>query len=451
LDTGLRTRFFVTIFLVLSITAASISYIHFHFFRLERLRLIELNLRQNATLLLSSDLSLSRKEFNDEGDELVEDIIGDDKVNVIVGIFNKKGQILYKNANAEVFDMPDSIGNFSEWEDLEMGDFLIKYLTVKNEKQNRVVRVGMVLNQSLIRWKFLSQRISIFAVIILFVVTLITFFLTYLLFRPLKRLTDEVNELGEHVGRGEIKLLGNWFQKMDEKKRPDEFQRLTLSLAKLAKKISDSQILTSRWSALMAHELKTPMTRLKISVESLLRDSAATEEEKSSVEMELKKLETIIMDFLDWASLENDNQKPILHAMSVAKKTTQIITNFTDSHPTIKFDLNLSNDLKIFCQPLHFEQVLVNLISNAIKYGKGSMVKITLEGVTLTIKDQGPGIPNVVLENFGKPFNKFIQGEEEGHGLGLAWINTIAKKYQWDLKWDNSSGTEVQIQFPESY
>lgn len=447
----MRTRFFVTIFLVLSVTAASISYIHFHFFRLERLRLIELNLRQNATLLLSSDLSLTKKEFKDEGDELVDDIIGDDKVNVIVGIFNKKGQILFKNTNAEVFDMPDRLGEIQEWEDVELGDFFIKYLTVKNEKQNRIVRVGMVLNQSLIRWKFLSQRISLFAVIILIVVALITFFLTYLLFRPLKRLTDEVNELGTHVGRGEIKMLGSWFQRMDEAKKPDEFQRLTLSLARLAKKISDSQILTQRWSALMAHELKTPMTRLKLSVESLLTESLATESEKSRVETELKKLETIIMDFLDWASLENNSEKPVLHAMSVAKKTTQIISNFSESHPDIHFDLRLENDLKIFCQPLHFEQVIVNLISNSLKYGKGNSIVVALQDQTLIVKDHGPGIPDEVLENFGKPFNKFIQGNETGHGLGLAWINTIARKYHWEIIWDNSEGTEVKIVFPETF
>ena len=448
--TGLRTRFFFTIFAVLCVTAASISYIHFHFFRLERLRLIELNLRQNATLLLNSDLNLTRKEFSDEGDELVDDIIGDDKVNVIVGIFNRRGQILFKNANAEVFDMPDRLSGFSEWEDHEVGDFLIKYLTVKNEKQNRIVRVGMVLNQSLIRWKFLSQRISLFAVIILMVVTLITFFLTYLLFRPLKRLTDEVNELGAHVGRGEFKRLGSWFQKMDEVHRPDEFQRLTISLGKLAKKISDSQVLTQRWSALMAHELKTPMTRLKLSVEGLLHDSPATEEEKTAVELELKKLETIIMDFLDWASLENDSQKPVLHAMSIAKKITHVVSDLQSDHPEIDFELRLSNDLKIFCHPLHFEQVLDNLFSNAIKYGNGGKIIVSLTGSSLTIKDEGPGIPDVVLENFGKPFNKFIQSEVVGHGLGLAWISTIVRKYNWEILWRNDEGTEAHITFPET-
>lgn len=446
----MRTRFFVTIFFVLSVTAASISYIHFHFFRLERLRLIELNLRQNATLLLNTDLSLTRKEFSDEGDDLVDDVIGDDKVNVIVGIFNKKGQVLYKNANAEVFDMPDALEEFDEWEDREVGDFLIKYLTVKNAKENRIVRVGMVLNQSLIRWKFLSQRISIFAVIILVVVALITFFLTYLLFRPLKRLTDEVNELASHVGRGEIKHLRNYFQRLDETRRPDEFQRLTLSLAKLATKIADSQDLTQRWSALMAHELKTPMTRLKLSVEGLLGSSAASEGDRASVDAELTKLETIIMDFLDWASLENDKEGPVLHAMSVAKKVTQIVTGFTESHPEAHIELKLCGDLRIFCQPLHFEQVLVNLISNAIKYGAGSTVSITLDGPVLSIRDQGPGIPDVVLENFGRPFNKYVQAEGVGHGLGLAWINTICRKYQWTIQWKNTRGTKVILKFPES-
>lgn len=430
-------------------TAVSISSIHFHFFKLERLRLIELNLRQNATLLMNSDLNLSKSQFSDLGDEFVDDIIGDDKVNMIIGIFNRKGEVLYKNANAEIFDMPDRITEYQEWEDVEAKEYLIKYLTIKNDKQNRTIRVGMVLNQSLLRWKFLSQRIYIFAAIILMVITLIAFFLTYLLFRPIQVLADDVNELSTLVERGELKGLRTWFERIQEQSTgSDEFHKLTESLNRLAKRISDNQILTQKWSALMAHELKTPMTILRNSIENLLQTSA-DEKQKSVVEGELQRLETIIMDFLEWASLENDSRTPVIHVLHAGRRTSEIVAQVQESFPEIQIELTLSSDPKIFSNPLHFDQVVTNLLVNALKYGNDEKVEVTVNEKFLSIKDSGPGIPDEVLENFGRPFNKFKQGDEQGHGLGLAWVNTIIKKYNWSIQWKKDSGTEVLVFFPD--
>lgn len=451
----MRLKFFITIFFVLSVTAASVSSIHYHFFRGERLRLMELNLQQNATLLTDSDLSLSRKEFSNQGEEFVRNAIGDDKVNMIVAIYNDKGKLLYKNENAHIFDLPATLSlPFQTWEDVEKKDYFIKYLTQHDPKQNRIIKVGMILNQSLIRWKDLNQRIVIYVGLLLFFIAIISFFLTAVLFKPVQNLAEQVNLMSEKIDSGEFADLQSWFQKLKLKsRRNDEFSSLLSSLDKLANKIRDTQSLTQRWSALMAHELKTPMTLLRMSIDNMLTKSEVSSESVTAVENELNKLETIIMDFLEWASVENDSSKPEIHAINVPYKVQENVTSLQKNlkDMTVNVYNTCNDDFRIFCNPIHLDQMLNNLITNAGKYG-GNTLDIYCETGKIIFQDQGQGIPDKVLQNFGKPFNKFKQNAAtDGHGLGLAWVNTIANKYQWKVQVSNAQGTRIEITFPASH
>jgi signal transduction histidine kinase len=451
----LRLKFFFTIFSVLTLTALATSYIHYHFFKLERLRLIEINLQQNASLIADSDLTLSKGEFRSKGQELMDEIIGDDKINMIIVIYAENGNVLYKNQNAEIFEVPDFIPKaFPHWQNFESQDYFIKFLTIQDKTQHRIIKVGMILNQSLLRWKYLNQRISLFVLILLGVITIISFFLTYILFRPVKKLADQVNLMTDKIEKGEFKDLKSWFGIQKKGGNPkDEYQKLISSLDKLAVKIMDHHMLTQKWSALMAHELKTPMTILKNSIEDLTRDLQIEPSRKQNVENELDRLEKIIMDFLEWASVENDPSRPEIHALPLGKTVLRLINTIEDNYPqtSIVFHNNLKAEKRIFCNPLHFDQVLNNLLLNAAKYGGTGAIEVTVNDESLMVQDHGPGIPDEVVENFGKPFNKFNQGNQTGHGLGLAWVSTVARKYEWQISISNQSGTMVKVTFPQHY
>jgi signal transduction histidine kinase len=415
------------------------------------MRLMELNLQQNASLLANSDLSMSRKEFSTLGQEFIDDVIGDDKVNMIVAIYSGNGNVLYRNDNAHIFELPNTIeANFPTWEDNEYNDFLIKYLTQVDPKSERIIKVGMILNQSLIRWKDLNQRVSIFVVIILFVITLISFFLSHILFKPVHHLAEQVNLMAEKLEEGEYTELKSWFHKLKSKSgKNDEFTSLIHSLDKLSTKITETQKLTQRWSALMAHELKTPMTILRMSIEEMIQETNASPKAVTSVENELKKLEEIIMDFLEWASVENDSSKPELHVIYPIKRTKDIILELQKTAPQrkISFHHAAAGDFKLFCNPLHFDQLVYNLVMNSIKHGQGE-ITVEIQESSLKIIDQGMGIPDSVLNNFGKPFNKHQQRSSSGHGLGLAWVNTITKKYGWNINFRNMNGAIIEVVFP---
>jgi signal transduction histidine kinase len=411
---------------------------------------MELNLLQNATLLAESDLSLTQKEFSSLGQDFIDDVIGDDKVNMIVAIYSAKGKVLYRNDNAYIFELPDEISpDFEMWEDTGYNDYFIKYLTQKDHKHSRIIKVGMILNQSLIRWKDLNQRIFVFVGIILSVIAVISFFLTYLLFRPVQVLAEHVNRMAEKIESGEFNEFQTWFQKLNSKaKRNDEFSLLLKSLDTLGKKLSENQQMTQRWSALMAHELKTPMTLLRMSIDEMIQESQIQPKAISSIEIELNKLESIIINFLEWASAENDPSRPEIHAIDVGRSTREIIKSLqkANSHVHIELQNHCDDDFRIFCNPIHFDQLLNNLLSNALKYGDGK-VTVRCQNGKLMIQDNGKGIPDKVMRNFGKPFNKFTQQGADGHGLGLAWISTITNKYKWEIKIDNSHGTKIEIQF----
>ena len=97
--------------------------------------------------------------------------------------------------------------------------------------------------------------------------------------------------------------------------------------------------------------------------------------------------------------------------------------------------------------PIHLDQLLTNLISNALKYSPSTeKVWVKVEGNLVSVEDRGQGIPQSVLEKLGQPFNFQRQEGIKGSGLGLAWVNTICKKYGWTLRITRDSGTtRVQV------
>lgn len=448
----MRLRLFFTIFAALALTAASISAIHYHFFKLERMRLIDLNLQQNVSLLKNSDLNLSKSEYSIRGKEVIDQIIGDDKINMIVAIYSQRGNALYFNENAHIFELPQTLKEFSEWQNIETKEYFIKYLTVRDADQKRIIRVGMILNQSLLRWKDLNQRIFIYACIVLTVILFISFFLTQILFRPLQILADQVSLMSEKIEKGEFNDIKSWFSLLTKnRKREDEFGKLIYSLDKLANKITDTQEQTQKWSAMMAHELKTPMTILRNRVDELINSSTNFSPEKvSAVELEMEKLEAIITDFLEWASLENDTSSPELYAIPTSKRIHMLVDNIQPNYSkqTILIKDHTEAEQRLFCNPLHFDQVVNNLLINGIKYGEGKPITLDIYPDAVSITDQGPGLPDIVMENFGKPFNKYKQGKALGYGLGLAWVNTISKKYDWKISISNKPHTTIKIAFP---
>lgn len=433
--------------LILMLTSALISVIHFHYFQQERLHLIQLNLDQNANLLMSSDLSYNRQEFREQGDDILESIIGDDKINVIVGIYNMEGKPLYMNDNAEIFGLPvQASPSDPEWQNIETKDYYLKILTRVDPHNQKIIRVGMILNQSLIRWKYLNQRIYWYVLILLLVVVCLAFLFTTLLFRPLEKLTRQIEQITadtNHLDRNTLQLPYT-----DGKKR-DELARLAFAVARLVRKAGEAQSHLRRWSAMMAHELKTPLTVMKNQVEAANMGTLAASDGLRFVGQQVDQLDKILENFLGWINLDtNLGLDQVLHAVKIAQVAEAMLIDFRKEFGD-EVTLHVEGTPTIFCDPIHFELALKNLLLNAHRYGS-TPLSVIVKDNELQVVDSGSGLPPEVLARLGQPFNVTQKGRKDfkGHGLGLAWVNTICAMYGWELSYSNDYGCRFIIHFP---
>ncbi len=180
--------------------------------------------------------------------------------------------------------------------------------------------------------------------------------------------------------------------------------------------------------SIASHELKTPVTALKIALQLLKRSH-----EKLSVEVRTKlidqsvksldKLSRLIDELLDTSRMEQGHLKLYKTTFSIAELFEECISNlFQKTDQNVNFQGNTSIIVEADNQQIG--QVITNLINNAIKYAPASDITVRAQllnysKVKITIKDNGPGIPE---EKLGHLFERYYRTDYHGQkftGLGL--------------------------------
>ncbi|WP_025141759.1 hybrid sensor histidine kinase/response regulator [Pedobacter jeongneungensis] len=193
--------------------------------------------------------------------------------------------------------------------------------------------------------------------------------------------------------------------------------------------------------SIASHELKTPLTSVKGYIQllqrSLNRDDktmAQNHIEKASIQLE--KLNELIVDLLDISKIESGKMKFNMKSFCADNMVNNAIEMLQQSNPDFKITkLGKTNDM-IFGDEMRLEQVVINFITNAIKYAPGTnQVNVTInikdEKLYLAVKDFGIGISK---EQQHKIFDKFYRVEENsnrfnGLGIGLYICSEIINRH----------------------
>ncbi len=216
----------------------------------------------------------------------------------------------------------------------------------------------------------------------------------------------------------------------------------------------------------VSHELRTPMTAIKGFADTLKNDIAEGRTESLSqfseaISRNVERLMEMVRDLLDLSSIENESdefsksvvspQEATSHALSVLQKT------ITERNHQIETDYGAS---QVLSHPQRLEQVLTNLIENAIKYTpKGGKIRITWEDrpdhVLLHVVDNGPGIPAREQPRLFERFYRVDRARSrdiEGTGLGLAIVKHIMQRHGgWVMvASDLGKGATFTCRFPKS-
>ncbi|MBI4837943.1 MAG: hypothetical protein HY806_02125 [Nitrospirae bacterium] len=298
----------------------------------------------------------------------------------------------------------------------------------------------------------LSKMRNITVPIIMFVIFLAviaSIFMSRLITQPLNRFV----EFTKGLGRGE-------FDKKLEVQSSDEigylsysFNRLSLELMSARKKMEEAYTYThllqaeklssiGQISAGLAHELKNPITTLKMLFQAFKEQPDMTKEDAEVIHSEIEKIDNILTRFLgfvkqkDMHTSEIDMKAMIEHVLSLAtfnlkSKNILVHQEIAENLPAIKADRAL------------IEQVFLNLVINAIEaMPDGGDIKISgkSEGnfIEIMVWDKGTGIPANIKS---KVFDPFFTTKAAGTGLGLSIAYNIIKEHGGKLFFDSREGT----------
>lgn len=444
----MRNRFFLTTFFVLFAVSIGTIAIHAHFLRADRLKLIDQQVRDTAAALVDSELNDLRKIDFEGADEVISDELGDNRIGKFFIIRNAKDEIIYKSASASLLSLGEIPQN-PQWLKIEKKGKFIRVLNLKLPRVNdRTLQVGILLDKSLIEFNYFSfSTLMVFATI-LTIGLIVSWLVSFCLMRPITQLENFFSSAALHHG-SDFPSLPKFFSNKADHKSSDEFKRLLFELNEMIEKVNRNYRSSRLWSYQMAHELKTPLTLMRLRAEKL--ENGLSLDESNSMVSEINRINEIVQSFLSWAELENSGKQRHLFAIRVSKMVEAEVERLTTLYPSRLLLQGSSNDTLI-ANPQHFEQAFHNLLANALEYSNAP-VTVTLSENKVSIADLGPGISHDVVRRLGEPFNQGDQGIKttRGHGLGLAWVKTITRLYNWNLSIQTSpSGSLITLSFNSS-
>lgn len=193
----------------------------------------------------------------------------------------------------------------------------------------------------------------------------------------------------------------------------------------------------------VSHELRTPLSLIKGYVETLLGGAKDNSEVATkflqTIERNTNRLDLLIQDLLVISELESGRMKLNLQPVSLQPIVEEVFVSFKERAAARNTKLvNAIPDLTAHADSDRLQQVLANLVDNAVKYGRdGGTVTVSgrpaAEGmVEVSVQDDGPGIPSESLERVFERFYRVDKGrsrEQGGTGLGLAIVKHIVQSH----------------------
>ncbi|MCK4578057.1 MAG: hypothetical protein KAU50_04660, partial [Candidatus Marinimicrobia bacterium] len=231
------------------------------------------------------------------------------------------------------------------------------------------------------------------------------------------------------------------------------------------RRLAEMNELKSFFVSSVSHELKTPLTSIRMFAE-LLRDQQNLDESKKHeyldiIEGESGRLSRLINNVLDLAKVERGVQEYNFETLDVNQTINTVLNSLGYQLKMHKFTVTRQlgdMELLIKADSDALIEILENLITNAMKYsGKSKEITISSsrrhDQVILSVQDRGLGIPEGDLQNIFDPFYRAKDKEHrsrEGTGLGLALTKHILEAHQGEIEIDSTpgEGSTFTIKFP---
>jgi signal transduction histidine kinase len=275
----------------------------------------------------------------------------------------------------------------------------------------------------------------------------------FLMSRGMLRRVDEINRTTRRI------MAGDLGQRIEHRGSRDEFDQLAANLNAMLDQIERLLEGMRQVSDNVAHDLRTPLNRLRSRIEvGLLRDLDA-EQARALLEQTLSDAEALILTFnalLAIARAEAGSERSPFEPVDVCALVADVVELYAPlaEDKGITLTHSCERQLEVNGNRELLAQALANLLDNAIKYTQdGGRVELrartTAAGVEVVVADNGPGVPAEQRETVQE---RFVRLEDHrgtpGSGLGLSLVRAVARLHGATLSLaDNRPGLRVVLSF----
>ncbi len=314
----------------------------------------------------------------------------------------KNAQTLYSESNGILNVKIFSYDNFVGFGVAFLDDNGINLVRPKDENAWNRYKVFMLLFQSVL-------------------IMMILFFFFYQVLRPLNVLKDSIDELKRGIfakklridSKDEIGALFKAFNEMNEK---------------ISKMVKARELITRN----IAHELRTPLAKIQLSLE--IKEG---EELKSDLKKYINSLNHISQNMLDFERIQEENFELKNDEFLSESAVFEALRDLSDK----PICLNIIKSVKIKGDLHLFAVAIKNLIENAIKYGDNGEVNIELNEEGILISNKGAPLAN----DISYYFEPFYRGDitKQGYGLGLSIVKEIIMLHKMEINYRYDCGMHI--------
>jgi len=222
-----------------------------------------------------------------------------------------------------------------------------------------------------------------------------------------------------------------------------EIRQAAYEFDKMRKRITIQLNQRSEMLSGISHDLRTPLTRLKLQLALLKQQDLA-----KKMSDDIEEMERMLNEYLEFAKYQKNEETETV-------SLNNIIKDITKKYENKKINFSIEENLEINVRPNSIKRCLVNLMDNGLSYGKKVEIfaKKTSNNIIIFVDDDGPGIPEKEYQNVIKPFYRIDKSRgqnKSGVGLGLSIANDIIRSHGGNISLNRSplQGLRVKISLP---
>jgi two-component system, OmpR family, sensor kinase len=236
-----------------------------------------------------------------------------------------------------------------------------------------------------------------------------------------------------------------------EPEGPQEIDELGRSFNRMAGALSSNLNAQRDFVANASHQLRTPLTGIKLRLEAIRGEGGGAAEEASKAEAELDRLSALVDDLL--ALARASSEEAAAEPVDLGEAARAAERRWAGQAAGAGHELTLVDGRggTVLAAPGDIADILDNLIENAIRYSPaGTRITVGTDGPALVVSDTGPGIPSAERERVFERFYRGAGGRRTGPGtgLGLAIVAELAERWGGRVELLDGPGTRVRASFP---